>query len=109
MWWFPIASMSETTKGTCSSWGYIFRLYSDPLYHRGDLWIALTNVYIISQKKTPAKRGRILVLSDLCEDPNKKIDIDAIEHAPRVYSISLLRTNFNKDIEVVSLLITLWV
>jgi len=63
MWWFPIASMSETTKGTCSSWGYIFRLYSDPLYHRGDLWIALTNVYIISQKKTPAKRGVVFWFS----------------------------------------------
>ena len=63
---------------------------------------ALTNVYIISQKKTPAKRGRILVLSDLCEDPNKKIDIDAIEHAPRVYSISSFTFMYiKKDLHIV--------
>ena len=70
MWWFPVAATPETTKGK-----YRSQYFSD--------------LYIIAhKKKTPAKRGRILVLSDLCEDPNKKIDIDAIEHAPRVYSIS---------------------
>jgi len=33
--------------------------------------------------------GHIQVLSDLYEDPNRKIDIDAISYAPKVCLVSL--------------------
>ena len=63
MWWFPIASMSETTKGTCSSWGYICCLYSAPLYHRGDLLTMPLPTWILYHKKRPLQRGVVFWFS----------------------------------------------
>ena len=76
--WFPIAATPETTKGEYRS-------------HRQ----RSLDLYIMAQKKTPVNRGRnlghIQVLSDLYEDPNKRTEVDASEHASKVYSVSLVQ------------------
>ena len=52
MWWFPIASMSETTKGTCSSWG-TYAAYTQPHCTIGGTYGLPLPTCILYHKKRP--------------------------------------------------------
>ena len=62
MWWFPIASMSETTKGTCSSWG-TYAAYTQPHCTIGGTYGLPLPTCILYHKKRPLQRGVVFWFS----------------------------------------------